>query len=115
MAEIIDLTAVLAKGRTIKIDNKEYEVKFAFRAIRSLEEQYGTMGAALDALFQQDDIYNNVLNFLYAALGEKYNLKKTDIEEWITVSTAQILYNVIFESLVESIGGGEGASKQGEA
>lgn len=114
MAEIIDLTAVLAKGRTIRIGRKEYEIKFAFRQLRALEEQYGTVGDAIDALIKPDNIYENVLNFLYAALGERYSLKKTDIEEWITVSTTQILYDIIFEALLESMGGRE-ENSQGEA
>lgn len=117
MAEMIDLTAVLAKGRTLKIDDKEYEIKYAFRQLRVLEEQYGTVGDAINALANEDngDIYTIVLNFLYAALGEKYSLKKTDIEEWITVSSAPILYSLIFEAMLESIGGGNGENKQGEA
>lgn len=115
MDEVIDLTACLAKGKVIRIEDKEYEIKINFRAIRSLEQQYGSLNEALDRFIGRKDVYNDVLNFVYAACGEKYNLKKTDIEEWISISTAEILYNTIFESLLSSIGTNSGDTEQGEA
>lgn len=115
MDEVIDLTACLAKGTVIRIDDKEYEIKINFRAIRSLEQQYGSLGAALDSFIEKKDIYNDVLNFLYAACGEKYKLKKTDIEEWISISSTPILYNAIFEALLSSIGTSSEETQQGEA
>ncbi len=115
MDEVIDLTACLARGKVIRIEDKEYEIKFGFRAIRSLEEQYGSVNKAIESLLNREALYDDVLNFLYAACGEKYKLKKTDIEEWISISTAAILYNAIFESLLSSIGTNSGDTEQGEA
>lgn len=115
MDNSINLTACVAKGKTITVEDKEYELRFSFRAIRALEEIYGNMGAALDSFVGQEHIYDDVLNFLFAALGEKYKLKKTDIEEWITVSSAPVLYNAIFEQLFLSMDMGERDETQGEA
>lgn len=114
MDEVIDLTACIAKGKTIRIGNEDYEIKFSFRAICSLEKQYGDFGTALDSFTSREKIYDNVLNFLYAACGERYSLKKTDIEEWISVSSVQILYDVILEALLSSIGTNSGEDNQGE-
>lgn len=115
MDEVIDITACLAKGKIVKVEDKEYEVKFGFRAILELEKQYGTVGAALDSFIKNKDFYNNTLNFLYAALGEKYKLKKTDIEEWISISTAPQLHDTILEALLLGFGTAKGESEQGEA
>ncbi|MGN0107473.1 MAG: hypothetical protein ACI4A5_07250 [Hominilimicola sp.] len=114
MDEVIDLTACLAKGKVIRIEGKEYEIKFDFRAIHSLEQQYGNLGAALDSFMGNENLYDNVLNFLYAACGEKYKLKKTDIEEWISLSTIFILHDLIFEAILSSIGTKNEKSEQGE-
>ena len=114
MEEPIDLTACLAKGKTIRIDEKEYEIKFGFGALRSLELQYGNVNAALDSFIKRENLYDNIVNFLYAACGERYKLKKTDIEEWISISSAPILHDVIFEALLSSIGTNS-EEEQGEA
>lgn len=114
MDNVIDLTACVAKGKTIKIDDKEYELKFSFRAIRALEEIYGNMDTALDSFIEQKKIYDDVLNFIFAALGEKYKLKKTDVEEWITVSSTPILYNAIFEEILLSMNTDNEDEEQGE-
>lgn len=115
MAEIIDLTACIAKGQVIKIDDKEYELKFSYRALRALEEIYGNVGAALDSLIERNKMYDDTLNFLYAALGEKYKLRKTDIEEWITLSSIHILYNIVLEMVMSSFGTGDTEVSEGEA
>lgn len=104
MDEVIDITACIAKGKILKVDNKEYEVKFDFRALQVLEQQYETVGNAIKNFFDENKIYANVANFLYAACGEKYKLKKTDIEEWISVSSIGILYNLIYEAVLGSFG-----------
>jgi hypothetical protein len=114
MAEIVDMTACIAGGTYFSIGKKEYEIKFTFGAIRSLEEQYGNVGAALDSLVEKKDIYNDVLNFLYAACGERYKMKKTDIEKWISISSCPIFYNLIVEAVFSSIGMNSDAAEQGE-
>lgn len=115
MEEIIDLTACLAKGKTIRVDEKEYEIKFGYGALRSLEVQYGNVNVALDSFIKRENLYDDTVNFLYAACGERYKLKKTDVEEWISISSAPILYDVIFEALLSSIGTSGGNEEQGEA
>lgn len=114
MDEVIDLTACIAQGKKIKIGRKEYEIKFDYKTLLSLEKQYGTVGAAIECFMDKQKIYENVLNFLYAACGEKYSLKKTDIEGWISLSTVNILYNVVFETIMLSFGT-QNTEKQGEA
>ena len=114
--KVIDLTACITRGTFIKIADKEYEIRFSYSALKSLEEQYGNVGMALDSLLSNEKKYENVLNFLYAACGEKYNLKKTDIEEWITLSTIEILRNVIYDAIMGAFGQGNGEEQtQGEA
>lgn len=115
MADIIDLTACITKGQVIKVDDKEYEIKFTYRALRVLEETYGNIGTALDSFIERKKMYEDTLNFLYAALGEKYRLTKTDIEEWITLTSIQILYDVIFEMIMASFGISAADEPQGEA
>lgn len=115
MAEIIDLTACIAKGQILKVDDKEYEIKFTYRALRALEEIYGNVGKALDSLVNREKLYDDILNFLYASLGEKYKLKKTDIEEWISVSSAPMLYDVILSEIMSGMSlSGKDNTQQGE-
>ena len=114
MSEAIDLTACIAKGQVIKVDGKEYEIKFTYRALHALEEIYGNVGAALDSFIERRKIYDDTLNFLYASLGEKYKQNKTDIEQWITLSSVHILYSIIFDMIMSSFGESEG-EPQGEA
>ena len=114
--EILDLTACIPSGKEFKVGNKTYTVIFNYRALKSLEKQYGTVSAALDDFSDRSNIYNNVLNFLYAALGERYRLKKTDVEEWITLSTVNILHDLIFDALLGAFGQSSDADAgEGEA
>lgn len=114
MKETIDLTACITKGSIIKIEEKEYEIRFNFRTLHALEEIYGNIGAALDSMAKQNNLYEDILNFLYAALGEKYKLKKTDIEEWITISSAPILYSILAEEIFNGIGMNGNDNNSGE-
>ena len=43
MEETLDLTACIAKGKKIKIEDKEYEIKLTYRALRALEQMYGSV------------------------------------------------------------------------
>lgn len=114
MNEVVDLTACIAKGKIIRVEDKEYEIKFTFRAIRALEEKYENLDTALDSFINKENLYEDVLNFLYAACGEKYNLKKSELEEWISISTAKMLYYTIFEAILFSIGTSSEEQEQGE-
>lgn len=114
MEETLDLTACIAKGKKIKIEDKEYEIKLTYRALRALEQMYGSVGQAIEMFGNKTDIYGDVLNFLYAMVGERYNLRKVDIEDWISLGTINILYDVVYAAVISAFGEQEATEEQGE-
>lgn len=114
MEETLDLTACIAKGKKIKIEDKEYEIKLTYRALRVLEQMYGSVGQAIEMFGNKTDIYGDVLNFLYAMVGERYNLRKVDIEDWISLGTINILYDVVYAAVISAFGVQEATEEQGE-
>lgn len=102
--ETIDISDVLPKGVSFTIGKKEYEIIYNFKTLKELGDMYGGIQNAIDALTNHENPYQIVLDFLWAALGERYKLKKTDIEEWIGPGSLNLLYNLIYTAVMKSFG-----------
>lgn len=111
---MLDLTAVIPQGKKFKIDGKEYELVFHFKAIRKLEELYGSMDKAMDAFNQNKSAYEVTVNFLYAGLGDDYKLTKQEIESWVGLGSVVLLRNILFDALMRSYGTPDGEKEPGE-
>ena len=70
--------------------------------------------ACIEMFGNKTDIYGDVLNFLYAMVGERYNLRKVDIEDWISLGTINILYDVVYAAVISAFGVQEATEEQGE-
>ena len=107
--ETVDLTACLPQPTIIKVNGKEYKISFPFKVIAAIEEEYGTMTEALNAFYTPEDgkAYEHTANFLFAALGGKYKIKKEDIDEWITPKTLKLLHGAVSDALLASFGRSE--------
>ena len=101
---ILDLTAVIPQPKVFKLGNKSFELLYNYKAIKKLEEIYGSVGAALDAFSNQDDVYTDTINFLYSALAEPYKLSKQEIESWIGLTSINLFRDIIMEALINSYG-----------
>ena len=47
-------------------------------------------------------------------VGERYNLRKVDIEDWISLGTINILYDVVYAAVISAFGVQEATEEQGE-
>lgn len=102
--DILDLTAIIPQPKAFKLGNKNFELLYNYKAIKKLEEIYGSVGAALDAFSNQDDVYTDTINFLYAGLGETYKLTKQEIESWIGLTSINLFRDIIMDALINSYG-----------
>lgn len=121
MEQSLDISNTIPKGVSFTVGKKEYELVYHFGNLKLLSDTYGSVQKAIDALNERKDPYTLVLNFLYAALHERYKLSKSKIEEWIGPGSVNLLYNLVFSAILLAFGetdSGEddgGSEEQGEA
>lgn len=101
--QAFDISNVLPQGIEFKIEDNSYEIIYNYRAIKRLADIYGTVDKAMDALGNEDK-YTTTLNFLYAALTDKYKLKKEDIEKWLGINSIKTFYEIVFSAILLSYG-----------
>lgn len=102
--DVQDISNVIPKGVNFKVEKKQYDVIYNFRAIKRLIEIYGGLDKAVAALRENKDPYDVTVNFLYAALCDEYKLKKQAVEEWIGPGSVNLLYNVVFSAFLLAFG-----------
>lgn len=121
MEQSLDISNTLPKGVSFTVGKKEYELVYHFGTLKLLGDTYGSVQKAIDALNERKDPYTLVLDFLYAALHERYKLSKSKIEEWIGPGSVNLLYNLIFSAVLLAFGevddnaDGGGGGEPGEA
>lgn len=106
--ETLDLTNVIPKGVSFKIDKNEYILIYTFSALKRLGDIYGNVKLAIEALEKNEDPYSVVLNFLYSGLYDRYQLSKQKIENWIGTGSVNLFYNLIFSAVLLSFGKSDG-------
>lgn len=109
----IDISNVIPQGIDFTVEDNAYRLIYNYRALKRLSDIYGSVEKAIDA-FQTEDMYNTVLNFLYAGLCDRYGLKKTDIEAWIGPGSIRAFYDVVLSAVILAYGKQKKESEQEE-
>ena len=102
-SKTVDVSNVIPQGVDFTVENNAYRLIYNYRALKRLSDIYGSVEKAIKA-FQTEDIYENVLNFLYAGLCDRYGLKKTDIEAWIGPGSIRAFYDVVYSAVILGFG-----------
>ena len=102
-ARTVDISNVLPQGIDFTIEDNAYRLIYNYRALKRLSDIYGSVEKAIDA-FQTENMYDMVLNFLYAGLCDRYGLKKTNIEGWMGPGSIRAFYDIVLSAVILAYG-----------